>query len=115
MRIVYVLVDSAEDVSHLARVIDKSVPEVSRQLKILRNANLVRVRRNKKQRIYSLSDLIIVRREGDRVLVKLEVLGDSVELGAREAPQETPGRSPPAKSRKRSPDGVTPSRRVRLV
>ena len=56
LKILYSLFDGAKCVMHISERVEMSQSAVSHQLAILKKANLVRVARNGKNQVYSISD-----------------------------------------------------------
>lgn len=61
LKVLWVLHRSEMCVSHLAELLNMSVPAVSHQLKILRQSRLVRARREGKNIYYALADEHVLR------------------------------------------------------
>ena len=56
LKILYSLIDGAKCVMHISERVEMSQSAVSHQLAILKKANLVKVSRNGKNQVYSISD-----------------------------------------------------------
>ena len=83
--ILIALIGNLSDVSELTRNVERSMPEVSRQLGWLRRAGVIEMKSRGKRHVYSLSKSVTVGKRGGRV--SLRIWGGTASVEITDAPE----------------------------